>query len=263
MSTLNYWYSDIDYKHQSLTNIFGACLVWAAISSMFILAFGSFTLEDIAFVPLLLLTLVSAFPYVEVAVKANSSSASPRVLTATSYKKHILNRSSKYTIITSRLGVFQPIYAALCVISFLLLSINKILGEEMISKKTVAAILIIQIPFNPLLGFNPIAVRLLRMPESRFVTQSNIFQSLASYETSHFSPEVTHQEDIMNTSTRIKLTNKPTQVEQATKPSTTPSTTPPTTPSTTPTTEVSKNRTNHTTRNRNNKLLSIFKNLKD
>ena len=88
MSTLNYWYSNVDYKQRSLTDIFGACLVCAIISSMFILAFGTFILEDIAFVPLLLLTLVAAFPYVEVAVKANSSSTSPRVLTAASYKKH-------------------------------------------------------------------------------------------------------------------------------------------------------------------------------
>ena len=248
MSTLNYWYSNVDYKQRSLTNIFGACLVCATISSMLILAFGTITLEDVAFVPLLLLTLVAAFPYVEVAIKTNSSSTSPRVLTAASYKKHIFNRSSKYIILTSRLGVFQPIYAAFCVISFLLISINKILGEDMISKKTVAGFLIIQVPFNPLLGFNPIPVRLMRMPESRFVTQNSIFQSLTSYETNKFSPEVTREQDIMNTSTRIQLTNKPTQVEQMTKPSMKQG-------------GSLKNSANSTTRNRNKELLSMIRNL--
>ena len=250
MSTLNYWYSNVDYKQRSLTDIFGACLVCAIISSMFILAFGTFILEDIAFVPLLLLTLVAAFHYVEVAVKANSSSTSPRVLTAASYKKHIFNRSSKYTILTSRLGVFQPIYGAFCVISFLLVSINKILGEEMINKKTVVGFLIIQVPFNPLLGFNPIPVRLMRMPESRFVTQNSIFQSLSDYETNKFSPEVTPQQDIMNTSTRIQLTNKPAQNKpnQLTKPFTKQE-------------NFSKNRANSTTRNRNKELLTMMQNL--
>lgn len=258
MSTVNYWYSNIEYKQQSLSNIFGACLVYAALSSMFILAFGRFTIEDIALVPLLLLTLLAAFPYVEVAVKANSSSTSPRVLTAVSYKKHIFNVSSKYTILTSRLGVFQPIYATLCIISFLLISINKIFGDEMINKKTVVGFLILQVPFNPLLGFNPIPVRLLRMPESRFVTQNSILQSLQSYESQTFSPNVIREQDILNTSTQFQLrntplknttTNTPVQVLKNI---------------TTNTPQPSKNRKNRNdskTRNRNKELLSILKNM--
>ena len=248
MSTVNYWYSNVDYKQRSLTNIFGACLVCATISSMFILAFGTFTIEDVAFVPLLLLTLVAAFPYVEVAVKANSSNTSPPVLTAASYKKHIFNRSSKYTILTSRLGVFQPIYAAFCMISFLLISVNKILGEEMINKKTVVGFLILQVPFNPLLGFNPIPVHLMRMPESRFVTQNSIFQSLESYEhkNNKFSPDVTREQNIMHTSKRFQLTNKLIQGAQNTKPVTS--------------IEPSKNGKTSTSRNRNERLLSMLKN---
>lgn len=209
MSTLDYWNSNINYKQRILTHMFGACLVCATISCMLILTFGTLTMDDIALIPLLLLTLLAAFPYVEVAVKTNTSSITPNVLTVTSYKKHIYNKSSKYTILTSRLGVFQPIYAALCIISFLLVCINKVLGDDMINKKTVAGLLILQVPFNPLLGFNPIPVRLLRMPESRFVTQNTISQSVASYQNTRFSPDVTPQQDIMNTSTRIELRNKP------------------------------------------------------
>ena len=183
-------------------------MVFATLSFMFIIAFGTFSIEDIALIPLLLLTLVAAFPYVEVAVKANASSNSPHILTAASYKKHIFNRSSKYTLLTSRLGVLQPIYAALCIISFILISINKILGDEMINKKTVVGFLILQVPFNPLLGFNPITVRLLRMPESRFVTQNNILESFESHESNKFSPDVTLEQDIINTSTQFQLRNK-------------------------------------------------------
>jgi len=246
MSTLNYWYSNVDYKQRSLTDIFGVCLVFATISSMFIVAFGTLTLEDVAFVPLLLLTLVAAFPYVEVAVKANSSSTSPRVLTAASYKKHIFSRSSKYTILTSRLGVFQPMYAAFCIISFLLISINKILGEEMISKKTVAGFLIMQVPFNPLFGFNPIPVRLMRMPESRFVTQNNIFDSMPSYEPKRFSPQVRGEQDIMNTSTRIQIANKPKQLEQS---------------NTLSNKQEASSKQANNSRNRNKEIFSMLKNL--
>tara|TARA_B100001175_G_scaffold308013_1_gene307922 strand:- start:3489 stop:3755 length:267 start_codon:yes stop_codon:yes gene_type:complete len=88
------------------------------------------------------------------------------------------------------------------------------------------------------------------MPESRFVTQNSIFQSLSDYETNKFSPEVTPQQDIMNTSTRIQLTNKPAQNKpnQLTKPFTKQE-------------NFSKNRANSTTRNRNKELLTMMQNL--
>lgn len=222
MSTLNYWYSNVDYKQRGLTHIFGVCLVFALISSIFTVAFGSFSLQDTALLPLLLLTLVGAFPYVEVAVKADNASTSPKVLTASLFKKHLSNRSSKYTILTSRLAMYQPIYAALCVISFAMVSIYLTLGKKFINIKTVIGFLILQVPFNPLCGFNPVVTRLLRMPESRFVTQSNIFQSLTRYNANKFSPDTVPVENIMNRSTEILFKNEPlpTTTKVATKNST-------------------------------------------
>jgi hypothetical protein len=84
------------------------------------------------------------------------------------------------------------------------------------------------------------------MPESRFVTQDIILQSLASYESNKFSPEVTREQDIMNTSTRIQLTNKPTQNEKVTKPSK-------------PEEDPLQKTANNTTRKQNKEFLSMMK----
>ena len=178
MSTVNYWHSNVDYKQSALTTLFGYCAVLAAVAFMFVIAFGNLALDDIALLPLILLTLVAAFPYVPVATR-NADSAAPRVLTARTYREQLKNASPPYKILSSRLAVMQPIYAAMCVMSLLLVAAYKILGEKIVGKKLVIAALVIQVPFNPLVGFNPLATMLLGIPESKFVTHANITRTLA------------------------------------------------------------------------------------
>ena len=179
MSSLNYWKSNINYKTKSLGNLFGVCVVFASVVSMFVLAFGSVSIADIAFIPLLVLTIVAAFPYIEVAIRVDTDKTRPHALTSKTYKNG-MQTNTRYTILSSRLAMMQPVYAFLCIGSFLMFSIHKILGNNYIHKKVIVALLLMQIPLNPLLGFNPIATRLIRTSESRFIRQENVHRSIQS-----------------------------------------------------------------------------------
>ncbi len=176
--TVEIWENSLLSKTASLQNAFGICLIVALMVFAAVLAFGKYELKDGLLVVLLILSVVSTFPHVEVAVPVKNSFVGKHV-TMQNWR-NTLQKNEKFTILSSNLHFLQPMFSMLCILSFVLFGVHKILGKSYVTYNFVLLILTLQVPFNPLFGLNPFASFLIRQRISKHVTQTNISEYLRS-----------------------------------------------------------------------------------
>ena len=170
--TVGIWENTLKNKTSTLKNAFGVCVLIAVISLTAVLAFAKYELKDVPLVLLLLMSLISTIPYIEVAVPEKNSLQRKHV-TVDNWRQR-LGTNDKYTILSSSLHFLQPMYAMFCVLSFILFAVHKIFGSSYVTHKFVLLILVIQLPFNPLAGFNPFATFMIRQHTAKHITQENL-----------------------------------------------------------------------------------------
>lgn len=200
------WANTLTSKRRRLRSTFGIACVVAVVSLACVLALSKIVRRDLVLLALLALTLVAAVPYIEVAVpaggrrsssSATSSGAEAAGASAPPIRSSFYNRlrrkparraavvtdlqwqaglggRERLDVLSSRAHFLQPMLPIFSMIGFVMFGLYKCAGEQVVTYHTVLLLLLVQLPFNPLLGYNPLGKYLLRQPVSRTVTQQNV-----------------------------------------------------------------------------------------
>jgi hypothetical protein len=138
-----------------------------------VLAFGTYEMDDIPIVALLILSVISTVPVVEVARLRDSVGLFRRRLTMDTWRQGIVG-PEKYDVLSSGMTFMQPAYAVACIISAVLFATYKLGGDRYLTRHALLIILLLQLPLNPIFGWNPLAMSMLQGKVSKFVQQSDL-----------------------------------------------------------------------------------------
>lgn len=170
---INSWISNLEQKTRILNRSFLITITFGIVCMLVIVLFSRFELTDILILILLLISIWGCSPYIEVATRKNKNSFFASRLTFGNWKNELVKKG-QYNILSSNIHFMQPFFPIMSVLSFLLFTIHKVIGSDFVSLNTVVLLLLIQIPFNNMGGFNPIGIALTRQRKSQHVTQDEL-----------------------------------------------------------------------------------------
>ena len=171
--TVNQWVNTLESRASQLQSASGAAIVVTGIILAAVLAFGTYEMDDIPIVALLILSVISTVPVVEVARMRDSTGLFSRRLTMDTWRQGIMG-PQKYDVLSSGMTFMQPAYAVTSILSAVLFATYKLGGERYLTRHALLVILLLQLPFNPIFGWNPLAMSMLQGKVSKFVQQSDL-----------------------------------------------------------------------------------------
>jgi hypothetical protein len=116
------------------------------------------------------LSVVSTYPYIEVAQRTDGSHLAPETLSARMWRSQLQRTSADYVILSSRTHVLQVVYVILCVMNITMYAMYHFGG--LLNRRNVLMATIVQTPFNSLAGLNPLYRLIVRTHRSRSVTSA-------------------------------------------------------------------------------------------
>ena len=183
---INVWSNTLQNKADSLRNFFGVTIVLSLIVFTSVIAFSKYTIKDITIVLLLLYSVIGCVPYIEVAQVKNDDSFFTKRLTVLNWKNEI-RKNGDYNVLSSNLNILNSVFPVVTVICLVMFFVYKIFGEDYVNFNTILILLLIQTPFNPALGLNPLGVSLMRQNISKHVTQNDLKKYLGKINSPNFS----------------------------------------------------------------------------
>lgn len=170
---INIWSNTLQNKADSLRNFFGVALVLSLIVFTSVIAFSEYTMKDILLILLLLYSVIGCVPYIEVAQVKNDDSFFTKRLTILNWRNEI-RKNGDYNVLSSNLHILNGVFPTVTVICLLMFFVHKIFGKDYVKFNTILIILLIQTPFNPALGLNPLGVSVMRQNISKHLTQNDL-----------------------------------------------------------------------------------------
>lgn len=165
------WASNVETKHTHLRFGFYACIVVAVLAYVIAGWMGKLDVHDLNIGFFIIMSIVGAYPRIEIAERMRPGVDGPAHVLFGDWKTL---QTDGYAMLSSRPHFMQPVMTVLSIASSVLFLAHKIAGPDVVSRSMLVTVLIAQVPFNPMLGLNPIGTRMMRLSRSRNVSSAEI-----------------------------------------------------------------------------------------
>lgn len=169
---INMWLHMLQEKQEMLRSSCVVCVIFACLVLFSVLVFSAYKMQDILLIGLLTYSLVATIPYIQLGIAKDKGTIFKTKMSNIDWSDKLY--TGEFNVLSPSLNFLQPIYAMLCLLSFTLYLCHKNLGDDYVTYDLMLIFLIIQMPFNPVLGLNPLGSYLIRGKKSKFVTQDDL-----------------------------------------------------------------------------------------
>jgi len=190
-SGTNVWVRTTQRKQKMMRRMFNILLISFVIVICVTLVFSKLERKDLLIIFLLLVGVLGAKPYFEVAALKNKNAFQKNTLTNQSWQRVLIKPRSEvgnYSILNSTPHFLQSANYVMNFICLGLFALHKFFGKDLVTYNLLIICCIIQLLGNPLAGYNPLALFLIRSKETTKNTSQNEIRNYLKSNSSRIIP---------------------------------------------------------------------------